>query len=249
LAEGRDINAGKIKNMKIDRVTITGADDTVDIKDLVILQNKYPFVEWGILHSTNKIGQPRYPSSAWCVKAINAGINASAHLCGWYSRQVLEKEHYNMILEFGVDFKRIQLNYSFGKVPVNLIKFTDFMKFDRRNVSIILQANKNNNAHIQQMIADVFVPKEIHYLYDSSGGRGTEIKIIDRPFKNYTGYSGGINPENVEYVCQRIRDKAFPDTVWIDMESGVRTDNVFDLAKAEKVLSITQNYIYEKVQS
>jgi len=37
--------------MKINKITITGADDRTKISDLVQLQKDYPFVEWGILFS------------------------------------------------------------------------------------------------------------------------------------------------------------------------------------------------------
>jgi hypothetical protein len=40
--------------MILDRVTITGADDDVDIGDLVDLSARYPFVEWGILSSSSR---------------------------------------------------------------------------------------------------------------------------------------------------------------------------------------------------
>lgn len=51
--------------MILDRVTITGADDSISPSGLLPLTKKYPFVEWGILVSVTKIGVPRYPTWAW----------------------------------------------------------------------------------------------------------------------------------------------------------------------------------------
>ena len=83
-----------------------------------------------------------------------------------------------------------------------------------------------------------------HVLYDSSGGRGTEIKSIQAPYMDiYTGYSGGLNPDNVEEICKQIQGHSNPSKVWIDMESGVRTEDVFDLEKVIKVLEIVKKFI------
>ena len=47
------------------------------------------------------------------------------------------------------------------------------------------------------------------------------------------GYAGGIGPDNVVDV---LRDIGPVRPTWIDMESGVRTGDKFDLAKVRRVL-------------
>jgi hypothetical protein len=54
--------------MKIDRVTITGADNNNTHEELLELQKKYPFVEWGILYSQKKAGENRYPTLDHIIK-------------------------------------------------------------------------------------------------------------------------------------------------------------------------------------
>jgi len=49
------------------------------------------------------------------------------------------------------------------------------------------------------------------------------------------GYSGGIGPENVASVIERI---AADGPYWIDMESKVRTDDWFDLSLCREVCEI-----------
>jgi hypothetical protein len=78
-------------------------------------------------------------------------------------------------------------------------------------------------------------------LIDPSGGRGISPvwrdvrREIDAKVATDVrlGYAGGIRPDNVEYALETI--DAAP-SAWIDMESGVRTDDRFDLSKVRDVL-------------
>ena len=51
--------------MILDRVTITGADDSIKATDLIPLSKRFPFVEWGILLSKNNEGSFRFPTRDW----------------------------------------------------------------------------------------------------------------------------------------------------------------------------------------
>lgn len=51
--------------MILDKVSITGADDSVNPKDLVELSEEFPFVEWAILLSKSRMRSNRYPSLNW----------------------------------------------------------------------------------------------------------------------------------------------------------------------------------------
>ena len=62
------------------------------------------------------------------------------------------------------------------------------------------------------------------------------IETFNEPFKNYTGYSGGLDDINMESICNTIKDIKNKSNVWIDMESGVRTNEQFDLEKVRTVL-------------
>ena len=80
-------------------------------------------------------------------------------------------------------------------------------------------------------------------LLDVSGGRG-----IDTPFKPLNipglkvGYAGGLNPDNVGEKLEHLM-KNVNGEFWIDMESGVRTDDMFDLNKVYKVLHVCQEVL------
>ena len=50
------------------------------------------------------------------------------------------------------------------------------------------------------------------------------------------GYAGGIGPGNVYDKAKELFLNENVEDFWVDMESGVRTDDWFDLNKAEKVI-------------
>jgi phosphoribosylanthranilate isomerase len=226
--------------MNIDRLTITGADNSVDIENLVWLSKWYSFVEWGILFSKGRRGTARYPSLMWIdVLMQQGGMNLSAHLCGEYAREVMEQSKFD-VFDLYNGFARFQINYNFEKSTgwdlVALVWWAE----EHPNTSIILQWNKANGPYLKDM-TDIKYPPNIHILYDSSGGRGREISNIEAPFKTYTGYSGGISPDNIKSVLNLINNYPAKESVWIDMESGVRANDVFDLKKVQLILEAVKH--------
>lgn len=226
--------------MLINKLTITGADDSVDPIQLINLSKLYPFVEWGILYSVNKEGTNRYPSQKWINILNNYEVNLSAHFCGWHSKSVLEGGKYYLINNLTPNYKRVQLNYSFFNFLYDLESLYKYSE-SITNRKIILQHNNKNSEPLRK-----HKPTEnINILYDSSGGRGKVISGINQPFiNNYTGYSGGLSPENIEHFCDLITKYPNESNVWLDLESGVRTDNVFDIKKVEEVLSIVSKFVH-----
>ena len=123
--------------MKINKVTITGADDKTDIDKLIRLTDKYPFVEWGILFSSGREGTQRYPSHEWIKQIVETDLPLSAHFCGWWAKQVLEESNFSLI-EQAEGFSRIQLNYNFARSRGwSLVKLIEYAKDSPKN--IILQ--------------------------------------------------------------------------------------------------------------
>jgi hypothetical protein len=223
--------------MKINKVTITGADDLIDPVDLLKLTDKYSFVEWGILFSKSKEGQLRYPSKQWIEVLLNYNLNLSAHFCGWWVKEVLERQNFRLITLLSDQFKRVQLNYNFknshGWNLIELLKYAE--KHQERE--IILQYNRSN-AEVLYRFQSNGLPPNINFLYDGSGGTGKKIISIEPPlYKAYTGYSGGIDVDNIEHICSIISQVDDNGNVWIDLESGARTNNEFDLRKVESLLS------------
>ena len=78
--------------MKLHTVTITGADESTNINDLLEISSQFPFVEWGILFSPKQMegAFPRNPSFKWIMDHIvplkEKGLKLSAHICGAWSK-------------------------------------------------------------------------------------------------------------------------------------------------------------------
>ncbi len=99
-------------------------------------------------------------------------------------------------------------------------------------------------------------------LFDQSGGKGISPESWERPIVGtYTGYAGGLNPENLEAELTRIHDadvmavdrvrSRYETELWIDIETGVRSGEngeKFDLEKVEKCIQIALPWIAERVR-
>lgn len=246
--------------MKLDRVTITGADDRTDIAKLIELSERFPFVEWGILISRSSEGAPRYPSQAWIKHLQHAarhrrGVQLSLHICGHWVRQLLMGVDE---LPFGVidGSARVQLNFHAQRTPCKPHEFYKTLRdFGLRRRQFIFQIDGAfGNKHLETVY-------ELNHdgsvdavpLFDVSGGAGILPASWPKPFYMkadvvehvYHGYAGGLGPDNLEEQIPLIAAAAAGTRFWIDMETGVRSDNdrVFDLAKVERCLEIADHFI------
>ena len=231
--------------MKLKHITFTGVDSKTDINRLKEIIELYPIAEFGVLtrYHWQENGN-RYPDPSTFNKLLNLTPHLSLHLCGKiahdaaHGRWPLVNEHTGFRLPI---FRRIQLNiaertdnpihcYSAPYGRQELIIQTK----DAKNVSVYARtrayyADTKNNA--------------ISMLLDASGGRGIDTQLQVFPTRNKIGYAGGLNPENVaeklSYLIENVKNGCF----WIDMESGVRTNDWFDLDKVVRVLEICQPII------
>src|SRR4051812_22281709 len=100
----------------INRVTITGADDSVNGDDLVSLSKTYPFVEWGILFAGfAATGASRFPSANWLDKELPKlkDLNLCCHLCGRWVRDLVLRGDFTWLYaypEIADLFGRFQIN-------------------------------------------------------------------------------------------------------------------------------------------
>lgn len=239
--------------MKLFHVTITGADDGVeDPQELLHLSEEFPFVEWGILFSVPKQGTDRYPSASWLQKlnsVCNIALethgkvpNLSAHLCGVYAKNVIYK---NEVMLSSNHFKRVQLNLpqkDFHKTDLeNLYSFAQSTYPD---IEWLFQYRGQEDDHkVEEMIKFNSGKGVFGVVYDISGGQGISPDAWPKPFSTIrTGYAGGLNPDNLEEQLNQIACVVDDQPVWIDMETGVRTDNKFDLSKVRRCLEIASGW-------
>ncbi len=202
-------------------VTFTGLDERTDMDRVRALSLRFR-VEWGVLYSPSRQGkEPRYPNQE-TLDRIHAtpDLVLAAHLCGNHTRKLMEGIWTGLDLD---RYHRSQINHS-KPVP-----------------EVIEAMFKEHAPHIRPITQhrELTFPdyKGIDFLYDCSGGRG------DLPNKGwpehpgagrFVGYAGGLNPENVAEQVAAMNPRG---VFWIDMESGVRTDDWLDLDKCEAVLT------------
>ncbi len=232
----------------INKVTITGADSDIKHRDLMELSKEYPFVEWGILISDTRMGTDRYPTLDWinkiCIgkQLMQPSMNLSLHVCGKLCKDILKGDAPDLLFKFPplIDyFNRVQLNFNVKNSDIQLKKFMKVLSY--LNNDIIFQFNQSNKDFVDFLIE--FGDDKWNYLYDSSGGRGVVRSDWSKPFKKYTGYAGGLSPENLEEEIESILKVSKDTPVWIDVESGVRTENKFDLDKVKQFLEISKKYV------
>lgn len=234
--------------MILKNITFTGADDKVDKQHLYEISSNYPNVEWGILWYSKKMGTQRYPTKEWIRDFLDnkpSGVKASLHICGNDALEFAHKKE-SEVWEYLNNVNRIQLNFPKSKMDLNdvITLFQSERNDFRCNISkfhtidmgkyVIIQANKGNK------ILDACLEDNpyIEFLFDESRGGGKSISEYPIPIpQKYNGYAGGINPYNVLAVLYDLK-KIIPEDgkIWIDMETGIRTDNEFDLRKVKRII-------------
>jgi hypothetical protein len=203
-------------------IAFTGVDRLDLLPGMKDLSARYP-IEWGVLVDPDQEDKPLFPDAAIRAALLaEPGLRWAAHVCGAGARDIAAAPRTTAVAVTGV--QRVQVNHSFqGSNADQIAAARDYGR--RMGVRTVLQCTGA-------------FPGEtgVDWLYDVSFGTG--VKPKDWPALPATGpfcgYSGGIGPDTVIDILQRIAAPAGA-LYWIDMESGVRTDGLFDLAKCEAV--------------
>jgi hypothetical protein len=207
----------------LNKVTVTGADDKTDIKELLKIAEEYPFVEFGILISKSSTGNhPRFPSVKWIEEFSTACLeskilpNVAGHVCGsWVNEIFLGKLiSFEIPRVFSNIVSRWQLNTHGIKHTCNISHFLNIIKaVNSSNQQIIFQFDEANTETIVEALN-----KELNVsaLYDMSHGAGVLPKNWKLPSDSKgnilsipTGFAGGLSPENVKSQLIEIADHIF----------------------------------------
>ena len=241
--------------MKIDRVTMTGADESISQPDLAWITSRYPIVEWGILVSKSRTGVfcPRFPSLEWIRKLIKMNayvenrMNLALHVCGSWVRDFLVGGD-RLIGDLGEilpAFARIQLNFHAEDHQVDLSAFVKNLRMLTVEHDVILQMDGVNESFFN--LVRSATPRVVP-LFDRSGGAGQVPEDWPFPFADiYNGYAGGLGPDTIEQELERIAEKVGNKTIWIDMEGRIRSerDRQFDMIKVARCLELAKPYFHE----
>jgi phosphoribosylanthranilate isomerase len=230
----------------INLVSLTGPDDKTSIDQLARISEAYPFVEWGVLYVPNYNGTKRNPSEQWRKDFFDSAMPGSkaTHLCGAKAfYQLLDNELPAEILKSN----RIQLNINARKVEFSDQEVKEVYARALDVVpAVILQLHSSTQNVIRDFLKSVSSSdrSRIHVLLDESRGKGKMPShwtlpafLADIP----CGIAGGLNPTNIAEVLSRF--EASSNVRWVDMESGIRTDNEFDLDKAISVLESSKSFV------
>ena len=228
--------------MKLQHITFTGIDGKTDLVELWKLQQQYPIAEFGVLVAKNwRENGNRYFNPSYLDALESRGLNLSAHLCGSIARAAVRGD-FGPFREWAIAypyiFNRCQLNIATSKENPDSFKLCcgDTLLFDE----IILQQKSVEDCPlwIGSPASDY-----VTVLFDASGGQGIDTPIKVMPVIHKVGYAGGISPENVAEKLTYLLQNPDVGDFWIDMESGVRTDDWFDIDKVRKVLEICEPII------
>lgn len=229
--------------MRLKHITFTGIDAKTDIQDLIDIQCEFPIAEFGVLTSYhwyengNRYLNPAFLSNLY---AGNGKLNLALHICGSAINDAAVGywDKIESLLSFTLEpFKRIQLNVSNRKDNHLYLWVPPYV-----NQELIVQQHDAANLSLFNQTLDIWngCDSRVSVLLDASGGQGidTPIKVLPNTEKQFkVGYAGGINPSNVTDKLAYLLQNDQVGDFWIDMESGVRTNDWFDTNKVRMVLA------------
>jgi hypothetical protein len=242
--------------MLLKHSSVTGADCKVNAADLVALSQRFPFVEWSFLYSPDRAGVdvPRCPTVDKIKEfrdVCGKHGHVAMHLCESALKDFINGDPATFDLMQG--FPRIQLNLEFGSAKGLYHSTHEITRALAERVQaapqwrFILQCPFDQES--LRLKDEGLLPlfknaPNVDILFDSSAGSGTRPKSWPAPLDGFfCGYAGGITPESYEEDLEKMR-KVVPVNMAIstDLESGVRTDDIFDLIKATRILEIGMLY-------
>lgn len=204
-------------------IAFTGVDSSDLIPGMQDLSSRYP-IEWGVLVDDDKKDDDLFADADVRAALLAApGLRYAAHVCGEQARLIANDPDAASINLAG--FQRLQVNHGFsGSTPDQIENVVSF-------------GRKNTIRSMLQTLTEFPVDARLDWLYDTSFGTGkspTSWPALPGNDGPLCGFSGGIRPENVGDILAAINAPVGAQ-YFIDMESGVRSDGRFDLAKCEAV--------------
>lgn len=221
-------------------LSITGADNNTNINELAALSQKYPQLELAVLYFPEKENIQRNPGVAWrqeFFKTIKKE-NTALHLCGKGVFDAILSKSFTSSKELKefAQTSRIQININARHdIFTHNEIHTVYEKLLGEGFELILQYHERSRHWILPFI-EKHTPQKVNILLDASLGKGITPKEFTAPKEvlelSYPiGFAGGLNPDNIELAHSQVKSLGISN-YWLDLESGVRTDNEFDMSKA-----------------
>jgi hypothetical protein len=202
-------------------IAFTGVDSVETIAAMQALSRHFP-IEWGVLVDDAR-DDLLFAGPDIRARLLEApGLYYAAHVCGEQAGLIANDPARATIDLAG--FQRLQVNHGFsGSTEVQIENCVRFGRSQRIRTML-------------QTLSAFPEDARLDWLYDISFGTGKTPESWPALTSTgpFCGFSGGIGAHNAADVVQAIAAPA-GSQYWIDMESGVRTDGRFDLAKCEAV--------------
>lgn len=234
--------------MGLKHITFTGIDAMTDFKVLQEIQKEYPIAEFGVLTSYHWYENGnRYLAPNIIDTLRGKGLQLSLHVCGSAARDAALGQWLTIdkLVWGNLDlFKRIQLNIAGRKDNPDICWIPQVI-----GQELIVQQRNSEDMLVYKATLRYWTEAPYPYrfpisvLLDASGGRGIDTPINVLRSHRKVGYAGGFGPDNVADKLSFLMENVKTGEFWIDMESGVRTNDWFDLDKVVKVLEICQPII------
>lgn len=220
------------------RITFTGVDDRTDLNALRAICDEEPRVEFAVLWSESRAGKEnRYPEDPMGLVNVLPRYQRAVHLCGAIAQRFAKG------LPFPDDDELVKLVFLDGRIQVNRPSYTT-----EELVSLAYTAK----AFRTPIIVQARVPHMpwipgLSVLHDCSGGTGKSPESWPEPEWVYerddvAAYAGGHTPDNIGERLPLLSKARGNGLFAIDMESGVRTDDWFDLSKVCAVLESVRKW-------
>ena len=231
---------------KLRHITFTGVDANTNLMALQDIQSMCPIVEFGVLTSYHWYDNGRrYLNPEFMSNLSGCGLNLALHICGSAAHdaavgdweKIDELTCHNLRL-----FNRIQLNISGRK---DNPEYCETAFIDGQEIIIQQRCASKVDLFENTQAHWPFAIDKFSTLLDASGGRDIDTPIEVLKTKEKVGYAGGINPDNVGDKLRCLLQNPDVGDFWIDMESGVRTDDWFDTFKIREVLYICHEVLGE----
>lgn len=169
-------------------------------------------------------------------------LRLSAHLCSTWAKEVCVGRWPARVRLQG--FRRAQLNIA--KYLTAVASAEALARCLSSGCEYILQVGTSRDSGLELAARLQSLGVNLSVLFDSSGGKGVTPESWPAvPLTIRCGFAGGLGPDNLERELRRLEEIVGDRTVWIDMQSRVRSENgaVLDLAKVRACLDIARPYV------
>lgn len=226
---------------KVLTCTFTGVDEQTSLSALTEIAEQYPFVEWGVLYSPSRQGEPgRYMSYEKVMDFImNVDVSMALHICGKGVPNLIDGEPKVVALVEAIRHRRrggrVQLNFNLGRAKFSVEELAlCISKYPE--IVFITQSNDAN----RRVIDGLKDCRNHTVLFDASGGNGISPGEWPAPLEKLTcGYAGGLGPDNIAEQMDMIDAVTAGEFYCVDMEGKVRDSlDRFDLELVQECIDV-----------